>query len=146
MGELPGQEPTVRNPKLYESLEGKAREYFQLALPGLSLSAESFRRGKPLYQDGSRYDYQVRWYLDEAWIPGVHREEVAKLLHDALTGKPPIKYSRTNFRHNANLVIKVGGYYGNVLVGPGHMVALIRPKDIAKLSGKILLALGMNEA
>lgn len=117
--------------------------YHQLPLPlfqpeGLG----AFRLKTPIYQDGKRYTHKLRWFLAGVGIPGLHREEVARLIGEAFRDTEPYKYSRIRFRGMADLVIHIeAGAYGHILIGPGHIAALVTPSQIPKLHELILVAL-----
>jgi hypothetical protein len=74
-------------------------------------------------------------------VPGLHREEVARAIGEALRGNEPYKYSRTKLRNQAGLIIRVtAGAYGGVLPGPDKVNAIIAPGHIPKLHEMILAA------
>lgn len=72
-------------------------------------------------------------------VPGLHREEVASKIGEALRDTEPYKYSRTKIRGIADLIIHVApGAYGGILPGPGKVAAIITPADVPKLHQTIL--------
>lgn len=124
-----------------------ASPYIQLPLPLFQPEGlRAFRLNTPIYQDGKRYTHRFRWFLAEMSVAGLHREEVARAIGEALRDKEPYKYSRTRFRGQANLIIYVSaGAYGNVLHGTDKLAAIITPAHIPKLHEKIINTFAEHE-
>lgn len=104
-----------------------------------------FHLSKPVYLDGLRYDYRLRWFLAEMSIPGLFREEVARVLSSTLANNPPIKYARTRLRSVADLVIFVGPYEGTIHVAPQRIAATLNPSHFPKLHEMIMARLRDSE-
>lgn len=122
--------------------------WIQLPLPIYQPEGlRAFRLNHPIYQDGARYTHRFRWFLAEMSVVGLHREEVARVIGEALRGHEPYKYSRTRFRGQADLIIFVSaGAYNSVVPGPDKIAAIITPSHIPKLHETIIQTLQEYES
>jgi hypothetical protein len=120
--------------------------WIQLPLPLESEGLRAFRLSHPIYQDGKRYTHRIRWFLAEMSVVGLHREEVARSIGEALRNHEPYKYTRSKIRGVADLIIHVlPGAYDQIVTGPDMIAAIITPKTIPTLHHLILTALKETE-
>lgn len=120
--------------------------WIQLPLFGGEEGFAHFRLNHAIYQDGQRYTHKIRWFLAEMSVVGLHREEVARGIGEALRNHEPYKYTRTKLRGQADLVIHVlAGALDNVLVGGGQIAAIITPSVIPSLHQRIVQAIEDKE-